>query len=117
MTAITTSTAKPQRDDVETEALRRCSGLICLWGLCDKRACRRARAYRGEPRDCLGRYARLVPEAVRDCAKAIVEAKWQGLSFEEFYAETDADFAAYCEWLGAMEASLGGRRGTRATQH
>jgi hypothetical protein len=87
-----TSMAASRRE--ETRELRKLSKLVGIWGLCQSGAGRRARACHGEPRDCLPRYAPLVPEDVRDSAEAIVEAWSRGLSFEEFHAETDTDIHA-----------------------
>jgi len=55
---------------------------MCLWGLCARPSCRRARACRGEPRDGLHRYALLVPEAARDGVAAMLDGLRSRMDFD-----------------------------------
>jgi hypothetical protein len=104
----------------ETRTLRALSDLICIHGLCGRRACRRARACRGEPRDCLRRYAPLVPEEAREGAKAMASAGRRGLSFDDLLDDARDDVLALVDWTDAVAASyrsarLGERENPRVT--
>ncbi len=93
-----------------TRVLRGLSAMLRLHGLCARRACRRAGACRGEPRECLSRYAPLVPEDAREGAKAMIDARSRGLSFDELLDDARDDVMALTAWAGAVAAS--GRRRT-----
>ena len=88
----------------ETPVLRGLSDLLCLYGLCGRRACRRARSCRGEPQQCLARYAPLVPEDARDGAKHVIAGKRLGLSFDELMEEARAEVLALSAWANAIAA-------------
>lgn len=89
-------------------ALRWMADLMRLWGLCARPACRRAAACRGEPRDCLARYAPLVPEEARDGVRAMASGQWRGLSFEALCEESEDELEAMSEWQQRVEASARG---------
>jgi hypothetical protein len=76
-----------------------------LHGLCSRPACRRRRACSGEPRDCLSRYAPLVPEDAREGAKAMIAAKWRDRSFEELIDEAPDEVMALADWANAVARS------------
>lgn len=95
---------------LETCALRNASNLLCIHGLCGRRACRRARACRGEPRDCLRRYAPLVPEEAREGAKAMAWAGRRGLSFDDLLDDARDDVLALADWAEGITASYRRRR-------
>src|SRR5262245_12853747 len=81
--------AAPEMHDhpARTPVLRWLSGTMALPGLCAHAACRRAGDCHGEPRDCLSRYAPLVPEEARDGMQALVEAKFDNIAFEQLMEE------------------------------
>ncbi len=89
----------------ETCVLRGLAAMLRLDGLCGRTACRRAGACRGEPRDCLRRYAPLVPADARDGAKAIIEGQARGLSFEELLDDARDEVMALAAWAEAVAAS------------
>ena len=89
----------------DTRALRNASNLLCIHGLCGRRACRRARACRGEPRDCLHRYAPLVPEEAREGAKAMAWAGRRGLSFDDLLDDARDEVLALADWARGVAAS------------
>jgi hypothetical protein len=95
----------------EIRVLRAMSNMLCIYGLCGRRACRRARACRGEPRDCLRRYAPLVPEDAREGAKAMAWAGRRGLSFDDLLDDARDDVLALADWAAGITASY--RRAVR----
>jgi hypothetical protein len=93
------------KEMAETRALRGLSAMLRLHGLCGRTACRRARSCHGEPRDCLGRYAPLVPADAREGAKAMIEGQSRGLSFDELIDEARDEVMALAAWAEAVAAS------------
>ena len=89
----------------ETRVLRAASDMLYLHGLCGRRACRRARSCRGEPRACLSRYAPLVPEDAREGAQAMVAGRQQGFSFDELMDDARREVLALVAWTDAVTAS------------
>ncbi|MGE3159223.1 MAG: hypothetical protein AB7E84_20440 [Xanthobacteraceae bacterium] len=94
-----------QQPTPEIRVLRAVSNMLCIHGLCGRRACRRARACHGEPRDCLHRYARLVPEDAREGAKAMAWAGRRGLCFDDLLDDARDDVLALADWANAITAS------------
>lgn len=95
-----------------TAAYRWMANMICLWGLCAKPACRRARACRRDPRDCLARYAPLVPEDAREGVKVMLEGRSLGLSYDEMREGAPDEVAAVEDWIarvGGSQRATGGR--------
>ena len=80
------------------------SNVLRLCHLCARPACRRAQACRGEPRECLARYAPLVPEEARDGAQAMMESKDIGLSFDELRDEAP-EVDDLIEWQELVQTS------------
>ncbi len=108
MTSATTSTSsvthEPHDHPALTPALRWMSNVLRLCHLCARPACRRAQACRGEPRECLARYAPLVPEEARDGAQAMMESKDIGLSFDELRDEAP-EVDDLIEWQELVQTS------------
>ncbi len=76
---------------------------MCLPALCSRAKCRRAQWCRGEPRDCLARYAPLVPEDAREGAKAMIDGRQRGLSFDEAREEF-AEIDDLIAWQGLVNS-------------
>jgi len=91
--------------EAETRELRDLSTRLAIPGLCDARACRRARACRGDPDDCLERYERLVPEDAREGADALREARLLGRPFSELDEEWGEEVRALVRWQDAVAAT------------
>jgi hypothetical protein len=91
----------------ETRLLRVLSAFLALPGLCRAAACRRARACHGEPRDCLARYAPLVPETARAGAKAVIAAQRDALAFDDLIDEAGEEVLALTAWRDAVAAACG----------
>ncbi len=70
--------------------LRCWSDLFCLWRLCGKPACRRARACHGDARSCFSREIHLLPEGVRAWFDGLAEMQTEGLPFDDAMEELDA---------------------------
>ena len=101
----------PSQLSAQTRLLRHLSKTLCLHGLCASSACRRARACRGDPRDCLQRYAPLVPEEAREGAKRMVDGWLQHLSFDELIEDEDVcdEVMALGDWAARVTASYPAR--------
>jgi hypothetical protein len=102
---MTTSTTHSHARDykAETIALRYIADGLALPALCRNNGCRRTRACKGEPRDCLSRFAPLVPEDAREWMKAVIGGLWDDRAFEEVFADHQSEFAAYAAWREAVE--------------
>jgi hypothetical protein len=58
-----------------------------LWHVCANTACRRARACRGNAEACFAANFSQVPEGVQDWFILLIQARVDGLSFDEAWAE------------------------------
>ncbi len=82
---------------------RALSNLLRVWGLCDRSACRKSRACRGDSRQCVPRCGPLVPEDVRVWVAALIECKRDGLSFEDARAQLPPELEeAWAAWSEAV---------------
>jgi hypothetical protein len=88
----------PDDKNLRETALRFGADRICLWRLCGKAGCLRARACRGDARRCAGR--------VRDWLEALDAEKRARRSFAaiERQLETMEQVRAYRAWRKALEA-------------
>jgi hypothetical protein len=101
-----TDNPTPTNDDhqrVPKQALRWLADTMCLGGLCARAKCRRAMACRGEPRECLARYAPLVPEEAREGAKAMVDGLMRGVDFDTMHDQCKDEIEALGEWTELVE--------------
>ena len=85
--------------------LRWLADTMCLGGLCARTKCRRAMACRGEPRECLARYAPLVPEQARDGVKAMIDGLMRGIDFDTMRDECEDEIEALGDWTERVEQS------------
>ena len=85
------------------------SDLLLLWRLCDKSACSRARACKGDERRCLPHYFSLLPEGVQDWYGCLARCKKDGVPFDDAIAELEANGCtkALHDWHVAVWNSLG----------
>jgi hypothetical protein len=107
----TTTNDNDQNDDdqpVPERVLRWLADTMCLGGLCARTKCRRAMACRGEPRECLARYAPLVPEEARDGVKAMIEGLMRGVDFDTMRNESEDSLEALREWTELVQHSRTG---------
>jgi hypothetical protein len=102
---VPSETAAP-RNANETAELRMVSDFFQLWRLCENRRCRRARACRAQPRDCLPRFSPIVPERARLWLVDLLAARATTLSFDEVLTEL-ANFPDDCEALSAWFKAVG----------
>ena len=98
-------------------AMRWMANMICLWGLCAKPACRRAQRCKRDPRDCLARYAPLVPEDAREGVKAMLEGRSLGLSYDEVREDAPAEVAAVEDWIARVDRSRRNSLPSPAARH
>ena len=84
------------------ESKRLIADLYCIWRLCGRAACRKARTCRGTPEDCLKRCMPLVPEDARMWVVALMEGKEFGEPFEVALAEVPKECTqAFDAWRAA----------------
>jgi hypothetical protein len=76
------------------ESLRAWNKILGLWRACDKAACRRACACRGNVRACMPVNFAKVPEHVQGWLYCLVVAQEEGLSFDEAITEIEKTPAA-----------------------
>lgn len=86
---------------------RLASDMLCLWALCGKPACRRARGCRRDPRSCATRYGPLVPEEARFGMLAVLQGAQDGVGIDEVRRYEPAGIAALEAWLAQVAASHG----------
>jgi hypothetical protein len=89
----------------DTSGLRWASNMICLWCLCANPACRRARACKRDPRQCLKRYSPLVPEDARIGAAIMYEGRIRDMSYDEVCKDAHAEVAAVEAWIERANAA------------
>ena len=82
------------KKDSRAEALRAWNKILGLWRVCDKAACRKARACRGNVRACAPVNFARVPEDVQGWFGCLLLAKEDGLSFDEAMTEIEKTPAA-----------------------
>jgi hypothetical protein len=89
--------------------LRGFADLFCLWRLCARPACRRARACRGDARLCFSRQFHLLPQDVRRWLDELTEMQREGLPFDTAMQELDTTECgiALRDWYAAVSRSLG----------
>lgn len=86
------------------ESARLVSDLYCLWRMCGKPLCRRARACRGDARKCLNALPLVPPDALA-FLKAMDENRgW--LSFEAMLEQHEDEWQAVEDWRESVMASL-----------
>lgn len=91
--------AHKHKVQIEITALRHTSRSLRLWIFCRRTPCYRAQACRGEPRDCLARYAPLVPDDVREWIEAGSQAGDAGCNPGATFDEHDEEMLeAVMEW-------------------
>jgi hypothetical protein len=93
---------RPDSQNEADRALRITSNLLGLWGLCAKPACRRARACKRNARNCVERYAPLVPEEARIGVLATIEAARCGIGDEQMRADASIEIAALESWIARV---------------
>ena len=93
-----------------TPTLRWMADLMRLPELCARPKCRCAHACRGEPRDCLARYAPLVPEAARDGVQTMLDGLAYRLSFDELRDQAP-EIDDLIEWTRLVEACAARAKG------
>src|SRR6185437_8399122 len=83
-------------------ALRWMSNMLCLWGLCRQRACRRVQACKRDPRECLAHHAPLTPEIAREGVQAMLEGIEADLSYDEVRDDAPEEIRALENWIAQV---------------
>jgi hypothetical protein len=86
------------------ESARLIADLFCLWRLCAKPSCRRARACRGDARSCLTGLPLVPPEALL-FLKGMDEARGF-FTFPEMMARNEEEWAAVEDWRELVMSTL-----------
>ena len=86
----------------ETRMLRYMSDCLALPALCRNATCRRMKQCKGQPRDCLSRFAPLVPEDAREWVKAMLEGLDDRRDFDDVREDYPDEFAAFIAWREAL---------------
>jgi hypothetical protein len=86
------------------ESARLIADLMCLWRLCGKPICRRARACRGDARSCLAGLPLVPPEALL-FLKAMDDDRGF-FSFAEMMERHEEEWAAVEEWQELVKSTL-----------
>lgn len=77
--------------------------MLCLWKLCPKAACRKARACSGDPDFCVERFELLVSDDVRTAVESLHDGKLYGHSYDEACAMAPpGSIEAYDVWLANL---------------
>lgn len=87
------------------------ANLLCMWHLCERAGCRRARTCRGDPNFCMTRYHRLLPPAARDFLLGWSELKEDGQSDEDVWAELEVEREHLAAWQACVAHVSGLSRG------
>ena len=82
------------------------SDIYSFWCLCEKTACRRAGRCKGEPRDCLDAMMPLISDLVYEGGQRMVEAKCDGLTFDEAFERWPDELASLWAWNNRIESRL-----------
>ena len=97
------------------DATRGWGDILRLWRLCPRTPCARARACKGNVRDCFPRHFKLLPQGVQEWFAGVGETQKEGASFDEAMEWLDAEGPgqALRAWYEAVEQSLPARRTVR----
>lgn len=101
----TTPLTEHEYYDAGVLTARKLNDLYCLWRLCPRTACRRARACRGAPRRCEAGFE-LVPSDALDFMEAFEEARDKRMSYDEMIEFCAEEIAALEQWRAQVERSL-----------
>ena len=77
-----TTSLTPSERREETEMFRYIATCMHLFGLCRHTNCFRTRACKHNPRECVARYAPLVPDDARAFMRAMLDGRNKGLDFD-----------------------------------
>lgn len=86
------------------ESARLIANMLCLWRLCAKPICRRARACRGDARSCLTGLPLVPPEALL-FLKAMDDDRGF-FTYDEMMAHHEEEWAAVEEWQELVRLTL-----------
>lgn len=88
---------------------RYAADLLCLWALCGKPACRRARTCKRDPKSCARRYGPLAPEQARLGMLATLQGAQDGVGIDEVRLHVPDDIAALEAWRAQVATAVDGQ--------
>ncbi len=100
--------SKAHRKPSIDRTIRGWADWLGMWALCDNPACRGAQGCRGQIKLCAPKYFHQLPEDVQAFFWCLMQAKEQGLSFDEALAGFSDDSPALdgmLRWHAAVENS------------
>ncbi len=105
-------TVTPAERDADFALLRQVADSAGFFALCRQGGgrCTREKRCRGNPRDCVGRFAGLLPEEVHGWIEATFEGYSDHLGFEALAEKYPDELAAMVEWRAALDIAFGPRR-------
>jgi len=93
---------------------RALSNMLDLWALCERSACRRAQACRGDSRECIPRCGPFVPEDASTWAVKVFTCKSKGPLFDDAGPSLVVELTdAWVAWDMAVRRIAGRRRAAR----
>ncbi len=98
------------QDDIDRPR-RRLHDALSFWMICQEKACKRARACRGDTYACARRHQPLVPQEIKVWLKKAIELRLDGLSPEEAARGAVEFVAAYEARRAEIEARFAAARG------
>ncbi len=99
-------TAQERRADVT--ALRKVADNAAFYMLCrqGRGVCTRAQKCRGNPHECVGRFANLMPEEAYDWIEATLRGYREGLTFDQLAEEYPDELVAIAEWRRSLKTAF-----------
>ena len=77
--------------------------MLCLWKLCPKAACRKARTCSGDPDFCVERFELLASDDVRTAVESLHDGKLYGYSYDDTCVlAPPGSIEAYDVWLANL---------------
>ena len=100
----------PLDHPVSIAMARALSDTLMLWRLCLTARCQRNGKCKGDPQACLAIGGALLSDDVFNGGIVFIQAKAEGLSFDDVWAQSPDELAAFGEWARRIECNPARRR-------
>jgi len=100
----------PSDQAVRIAMARALSNTLMLWRLCLSARCQRNGKCKGDPQECLAIGGALLSDDVFKGGIVFIQAKAEGLSFDDVWAQSPDELAAFGEWARRIECNPARRR-------